>query len=680
MDNGMLCFSSSRNVNVSDLNLFSQRVQDFLGQVSEEVVLNPRMYASGKSEIGDFHTAYGFAQCSRDLSHVDCKKCLNQSVAFLPLPHCGGEGKEGAGVYNEICRVRYELSPFLNGNPIPLEPSTFDAISPQPQPENSSHCLDAAVVLFYPYTNAQGDPPVGPLCYCNNATNYTHSKPYEQNLNVTLSSLVSNVSLNGFSNVTVGQNPYVVYGLLQCRGDVSYQFCEVCAKTAANKIRQLCPNQEEATLVDLNCTLKYSNQPLSSVTDSDRMLVLINVQNASNPSAFDQQLTSLLQNLASNAASSSSKLAAGSTAYTNIQNIYAMAQCIRGSTESSCLSCLQLMISQIPFCCAGSVGGRIISTGCNLRYEIYSFVVSLPPPASAPSPHLPASAPSPQLPDLTSNGTSTNSTSPSGNKNTGKKTIIVVIPVAVASILIFAIYQSKKSLLEWERRYKIIVGIARGLLYLHEDSQLRVIHRDLKASNILLDENMNPKISDFGLARLFHGSQTQANTNRIAGTYGYMAPEYIKSGNFSVKSDVYSFGILVLELLAGEKNSHFRNLTNIQSYAWHQWSNGTALEIMDPALGNQWPKHEALKCIHIGLLCVQDAANDRPTMSEIVTMLNSYTVTFPAATRPAFFVPKGEGLSDLTMENQGGSQFDQSVSGVPQQSMNDVTISELDPR
>lgn len=100
---------------------------------------------------------------------------------------------------------------------------------------------------------------------------------------------------------------------------------------------------------------------------------------------------------------------------------------------------------------------------------------------------------------------------------------------------------------------------------------------------------------------------------------------------------------------------------------------------MDPALGNQWPKHEVLKCIHIGLLCVQDAASDRPTMSDIVTMLNSYTVTFPAATRPAFFVPQ-EGSSDRTMENQGASQSDQSMSGLPQRSMNEVTITDLDPR
>lgn len=285
-----------------------------------------------------------------------------------------------------------------------------------PFASNSLHLIFLfSLYNFYPYTKAQVDPPINPLSNCNTATNYTHGTPYEQNLNATLSFLVSNISLDGFSNVTVGQNPDVVYGLMQCRGYVSNQFCEACAKTAASKIRQRCPNKKEATLLDTNCTLQYSYQPLSSVINSNRMIELINIQNASDPSAFDQHVENLLQNLTSNAALSSSKLATGSSAYTNIQNIYAMAQCIRYSTQSSCSGCLQLMTSQIPFCCAGSVGGRIISTGCNLRYEIYSFAVSLPPPSSPPPPPQIASPPSPKLPEsnLTSNG-ATNSTIPSG--------------------------------------------------------------------------------------------------------------------------------------------------------------------------------------------------------------------------------------------------------------------------
>ncbi|KAL3576740.1 hypothetical protein D5086_022023, partial [Populus alba] len=122
----------------------------------------------------------------------------------------------------------------------------------------------------------------------------------------------------------------------------------------------------------------------------------------------------------------------------------------------------------------------------------------------------------------------------------------------------FFIFDETHSLkLDWPKRYNIINGIARGLLYLHQDSRLRVIHRDLKASNVLLDYEMNPKISDFGLARSLGGNETEANTNKVAGTYGYISPEYAIDGLYSLKSDVFSFGVLVLEILSGNRNRGF---------------------------------------------------------------------------------------------------------------------------
>ncbi|KAJ0836637.1 putative protein kinase RLK-Pelle-DLSV family [Helianthus annuus] len=144
-----------------------------------------------------------------------------------------------------------------------------------------------------------------------------------------------------------------------------------------------------------------------------------------------------------------------------------------------------------------------------------------------------------------------------GYCNQGVHKILIYEYMPNKSLDIFLFDESKKSLLDWPQRFHIIHGIARGLLYLHQDSRLKVVHRDLKAGNILLDHQMRPKISDFGLARMFKEDESEANTKRVVGTLGYISPEYAMKGLFSVMSNIFSFGVLVLEIVSGKKNRDF---------------------------------------------------------------------------------------------------------------------------
>ncbi|KAG9157524.1 hypothetical protein Leryth_010359 [Lithospermum erythrorhizon] len=186
-----------------------------------------------------------------------------------------------------------------------------------------------------------------------------------------------------------------------------------------------------------------------------------------------------------------------------------------------------------------------------------------------------------------------------------------------------ALFKGKNLDLDWPTRYKICMGIARGLAFLHEEAKLKVVHRDIKATNVLLDEDLNPKISDFGLARLNEGDQTHIST-RIAGTLGYMAPEYALWGQLTNKADVYSFGMVALEIVSGQNNRDYMprdDLTCLLDWAWHLQQNGNFQDLLDQRLGGRVNKEEAQRVVSVALLCTNASPLIRPTMSEVVWML-----------------------------------------------------------
>ncbi|KAJ4823893.1 hypothetical protein Tsubulata_050172 [Turnera subulata] len=228
-----------------------------------------------------------------------------------------------------------------------------------------------------------------------------------------------------------------------------------------------------------------------------------------------------------------------------------------------------------------------------------------------------------------------------GTCTEGVERMLIYEYMANKSLDYFIFDVERSALLAWKTRHSIILGTARGLLYLHQDSKLQVIHRDLKPSNILLDSNLIPKISDFGLARIFGDDDgDQAETNRVIGTYGYMSPEYAINGIFSVKSDVFSFGVLLLEIVSGKRNrgfSHSDHHHNLLGHTWLLWREGKALELMDLTLEDSCIKSQVIKCIHLGLLCVQNFPEDRPEMSTVVLMLTNEGAALPQPKQPGFF-------------------------------------------
>ncbi|PSR98573.1 LRR receptor-like serine/threonine-protein kinase [Actinidia chinensis var. chinensis] len=233
--------------------------------------------------------------------------------------------------------------------------------------------------------------------------------------------------------------------------------------------------------------------------------------------------------------------------------------------------------------------------------------------------------------------------------------------------------KSKTVELDWGKRSAICMGTARGLAYLHEEVVPHIVHRDIKASNILLDQDFTPKIGDFGLAKLFPDGITHIST-KIAGTTGYLAPEYILGGQLTMKADVYSFGVLILEVVSG-KSSGKANLGGMRKllleWAWQLYEEGKLLELVDPDM-EAFSEEDVIRYMKVAFFCTQSSANQRPTMSQVIEMLsrNDIQLNEKQLTAPGLFLDSSKFSNKKSMENPTSYQM----------SSASITITQLTPR
>lgn len=264
----------------------------------------------------------------------------------------------------------------------------------------------------------------------------------------------------------------------------------------------------------------------------------------------------------------------------------------------------------------------------------------------------------------------------------GPQRLLVYEYIPNKSLDLFLFDKNLNKVLDWRRRFEIILGTASGLTYLHEQSDIRIVHRDIKASNVLLDEHFKPKIGDFGLVRYFAEDQTHLST-RIVGTRGYMAPEYLIHGHMTEKIDVYSFGVLVLEIISGRKNNtplHTSDFPCLLTVVWNHHLSGTLSNIIDRNIEETY-REEVLQVIYVALLCTQASATLRPTMSKVITLLTGGDSNLPPVTQPPFIdVTPSQSTASASTSSPYEISYGHSNRQDISTSMNTISASSHEPR
>ncbi|KAH0894544.1 hypothetical protein HID58_056973, partial [Brassica napus] len=549
------------------------------------------------------------------------------------------------------------------------------------------------------------------------AGNFKPDSPYAMNRRLINFTLASNVTVHdGNFYGWMGLDPDIVYAVGMCSPGAGPEACSQCIQDTSDSLLKSCPNQTDSFTwlgEEFLCLVHYSRKPFSGVLILEPSKVLYNSVDIEkeNLKEFDsvwdelmsRTMTSLVRN---NLSTPTSKYYENEIApVPGYKNISVLMQCTPDVSSEDCKLCLEKSVDYYKTLHHGKRGGIVLRPSCFLRWELYTFSgvfdhIRMPPPSSPPLPSPPPS----KTPFVVTN-----------MPVKGNAIVIVILFFIVLVAIVVAIFKRKRKQkidlptesvqfdlktieaatsnfsasnklgqggfgevykriqLDWTMRCNIIGGITRGILYFHQDSRLKIIHRDLKASNILLDSDMNPKIADFGMARIFGMDQNVANTSRVVGTFGYMPPEY-------VTHDVYSFGVLILEIISGKKNSSFYQMeglvNNLVTYVWRLWENKSLHELIDPVIREESKRDEVIRYIHIGLLCVQENSAERPTMSRIHQMLTTSSITLDVPLPPGFLFRNGPESNPLAQRLEPGEPTSMSFAC----SLDEATITDVSPR
>ncbi|KAK4785067.1 hypothetical protein SAY86_001756 [Trapa natans] len=558
--------------------------------------LSSKGYGSVTNGGAGNSSVYAFGECMKDLSQSDCNLCFAQCKIQILRCFPFQQGIRGGRVFFDGCYLRYDDYNFFN-----------DSLSPVDSTVCATEKFSGNTTVFDDHVTELG-------------RNLSLGAPKNGSF------LVGSV---------IGGNTSV-FGLAQC-----WKYTNDCEKCLNNSFSRIvsCPPSREGRVINAGCYMRYStekfyyNNTASATTGGNSgrrlaiilgstfsgvalLLIILTMAIITRKKALERRKErKLLGHLANKV--NKSKLNFSYEALEKATNYFhssnKLGQGGSGSVYKGILSDgKQVAIKRLVF---------------NTRQWVEHFFNEV---------------------NLMSNIRHKNLVRLLGCSITGPESLLVYEYIPNLSLLDHLFVRTDTELLNWEIRCKIILGIAEGLAHLHEGSTLRIIHRDIKLSNILLDEDFTPKVADFGLARLFPEDKTHIST-AIVGTIGYMAPEYVVRGKLTERADVYSYGVVMTEIITGKRNNSFcGNSSSILQMVWDLYANGRLCEAVDPNLQGRFREEEASRILQIALLCVQASGELRPQMSMVVRMLSD-NCEIPSPTQPPFI---SSGLSGSASERK----------------------------